>query len=114
MSVSQIEKFSRTHPALLYPAYTFQWNLQCKVLGPGFWRRKAKARLLLTGNKQTNVTEFLKAMMNEHAFQALVVEPFDRHKRGGRGATAQEVQNLASMMDNAGSVAARRMQKEAA
>ena len=109
ISVAQFEKFSRTHPAMLYPAYTFQWNLQRKVLGPGFWRGKAKARLLLTGNKQTNVIEFLKAMMNEHAFQALVVDPFDKSKGGA--ATQQEVQNLASMMDNAGSVAARRMQK---
>ena len=109
VSVSMFEQFSRTHPALLYPAYSFQHNLQQKVLGPGFWESKAHNRLCLTGNKETNVTEFLKAMMNEGAFHALVLDPFS--KKGGEQPTDVELTNLANVMDNAGSVAARRMQK---
>ena len=109
ISVSGFEAFSRTHPALLYPAYQFQHNLQHKVLGSGFWASKAHARLSLTGNKATNVTEFLKAMMNEGAFHDLVLDPFS--KRGGEKPTDVELTNLSNVMDNAGSVAARRMQK---
>ena len=41
--------FSKSHPALLYPAFKMQQQLRESVLGTGFWQEMAKKRRILEG-----------------------------------------------------------------
>ena len=81
-------------------------------MGPGFWHKKAYKRVTLAGGKETNVTEFLQAQMNEGAFHDLVVEPFSQKVNPHANPTRDERQNLNRLMDASGSVAARRAHRE--
>jgi len=110
ISVSQFETFCKTHPAMLHPAFVFQWELQHRCLGPHFWHKKAHTRLSLTEDgKSTNVIEFLKTQVNESAFKSLIEEPFNQ--RTGSIPTDEDLANLGTVMEGAGSVAQRRFNK---
>jgi hypothetical protein len=52
--------------------------------------------------------EFLQAQVNANAFKSLIVDPFDNKNRNGDFATAEDKQQLSTMMEATGSVAARR------
>jgi hypothetical protein len=108
VNIPQFEKFCKTHPALLYPAYVFQTEMQHRCLGEGFWKKKARHRIHLSGGHYTNAIDFLKAQVNANAFKSLIVEPFDNKNRSANFATNDERSALNDVMEVTGSVAARR------
>ena len=114
MNLNAFEMFSKTHPALLYPAYSFQYKMQCRCLGRLFWERKAHTRLHITGGKTTNVTEFLKTSINEQAHEELISKPFDSkisQQLGGYSTNVDDEDRMIHLRLAAGSVADRRLKK---
>lgn len=101
VSVPEFEQFSKTHPALLYPAYVFQSELQNRCMGSGFWMRKANKRLVASGGRHLNAVEFLKAQVNAKAFKKNIVDRLPK-------VTADDRQKVGKILDNSGSVTTRR------
>lgn len=65
ISVDSFREFCRTHPAVLYPAFVLQTQMQEKILGDKFWSSCSKARVELSSGKYINVTEILHAHVSE-------------------------------------------------
>jgi len=103
VSVPEFEQFSKTHPALLYPAYVFQSELQNRCMGGGYWSEKANQRLLSSGGKHLSAVAFLKAQVNKEAFKQTVVNTLN-----ARGQTDGDRQKVGQILDSSGSVTTRR------
>jgi serine/threonine-protein phosphatase 2B regulatory subunit len=112
VNITKFNDFCKRHPALLYPAFVFQTELQVRCMGPAYWHSKAYKRISLAGGKETNVTEFLQAQMDVGAFHDLIVEPFSKNANPTSNPTKDEKRNVNRLMEASGSVAARRAQKE--
>jgi Ca2+-binding EF-hand superfamily protein len=108
ITITAFEQFAKTHPALLYPAFSFQHELQRRCLGCSFWERMSQSRLQITREKGTTITQFLKAQTNSNAYNDLVVEPFTGSKVDPNSVTNGDRKNMMKLIDSAGSIAARR------
>mmetsp|Transcript_122404 Transcript_122404/g.341494 ORF Transcript_122404/g.341494 Transcript_122404/m.341494 type:complete len:333 (-) Transcript_122404:63-1061(-) len=81
----QFAIFAQKHPAMLFPAFRLQQELQKKCLGMGFWKKAGKTRNKLFSDA-TDIKSFM-SKVNESAFRDLVgddgtteVEPFSEGK----------------------------------
>ncbi|CAM9923562.1 unnamed protein product [Scytosiphon promiscuus] len=67
INVDQFREFCRTHPAVLYPAFVLQTQMQEKILGPRFWTCCSNARIELSSGEYIDVAAILQAHVNEKA-----------------------------------------------
>lgn len=65
-------EFVRRNPALLYPAFQLQQQLQKKVMGLGFWEDLAQARVNISDGVNMSVAALIQTHLNEKAFDQLV------------------------------------------
>lgn len=65
----QFARFTQKHPAMLFPAFRLQQELQKRVMGIQFWKKAAKKRDKLFADS-TNLKEFM-SKINETAFMDL-------------------------------------------
>ncbi|CAM9201691.1 unnamed protein product [Ectocarpus sp. 12 AP-2014] len=72
INVDQFREFCRTHPAVLYPAFVLQTQMQEKILGSKFWISCSNARVALSSGAYVDIAAILHAHVNEKAFAALV------------------------------------------
>eukprot|EP00903_Cladosiphon_okamuranus_P012273 g11510.t2 len=72
INVDQFREFCRTHPAVLYPAFVLQTQMQEKILGSKFWNSCSNARVKLSSGAYVDIAAILEAHVNEKAFQELV------------------------------------------
>eukprot|EP00752_Nemacystus_decipiens_P017937 g16080.t1 len=72
INVDQFREFCRTHPAVLYPAFVLQTQMQEKILGSKFWNSCSNARVKLSSGAYIDIAAILQAHVNEKAFQDLV------------------------------------------
>lgn len=84
----QFYDFSVHHPALLFPAFRLQTELQQRVIGPSFWKRVSRKRHVQ--QLWSSAAEFREFMgsINESAFKQLAEEEeaayekeLERHKK---------------------------------
>ena len=73
INVDQFTQFVRTHPALLFPAFELQTNIQTRILGGDFWNEKSETRLKLSSGEYVSINQILKAHINKAAFDSLVM-----------------------------------------
>ena len=71
IDVETFREFSRKHPALLFPAYNMQENIQAKVLGTEFWRYYSEKRIELCEGRYVAIGEFLEVHMNKKLYTAV-------------------------------------------
>lgn len=71
--INQHQLCHRTHPALLFPAFELQTNIQTKILGNDFWNEKSETRLKLSSGEYVSINQILKAHINKAAFDSLVM-----------------------------------------
>lgn len=67
INVDKFREFCRTHPAVLYPAFVLQTQMQEKILGPRFWSSCSNARVELSSGKYVDIAAILQAHVNEKA-----------------------------------------------
>lgn len=67
ISVDRFREFCRTHPAVLYPAFVLQTQMQEKILGPKFWTSCGNDRVKLSDGKYIDIADILQAHINEKA-----------------------------------------------
>merc|ERR1712086_788366 len=105
------QHFVKTHPAMLYPAFSMQDQMQQRILGKTFWSSAASKRLELTNDKgeQQRVYNILDAQVNDKAF-SLMVNSFHMQARDPNR-SAYEKEKIGTAIDAAGSVAKRRAEK---
>lgn len=65
ISVDQFREFCRTHPAVLYPAFVLQTQMQEKILGSKFWNSCSETRVELSSGKYIAISALLHAHVNE-------------------------------------------------
>lgn len=65
INVDQFREFCRTHPAVLYPAFVLQTQMQEKILGPKFWNSCSNARVKLSSGAYIDIASILQAHVNE-------------------------------------------------
>lgn len=65
INVDQFREFCRTHPAVLYPAFVLQTQMQVKILGSKFWLACSNARVKLSSGEYVNIAGILQAHVNE-------------------------------------------------
>ena len=73
INVDNFTTFVRTHPAILFPAFELQTNIQKHILGSEFWRTHAETRLHLSNGEYVSINQILKAHINDAAFNDLVM-----------------------------------------
>ena len=73
INVDNFTQFVRTHPAILFPAFELQTNIQKHILGGEFWRAQAETRLHLSNGEYVSINQILKAHINDAAFNELVM-----------------------------------------
>jgi hypothetical protein len=59
VSVEELKEFSRTRPALLFPAFHMQQILQEGTLGESFWKYYSTRRIELSKGQYIPITEFM-------------------------------------------------------
>lgn len=65
INVDQFREFCRTHPAVLYPAFVLQTQMQDKILGSKFWNSCSNARVKLSSGAYIDIAGILQAHVNE-------------------------------------------------
>lgn len=65
ISVDRFREFCRTHPAVLYPAFVLQTQMQEKILGSKFWTSCGNDRVKLSNGKYIDIADILQAHVNE-------------------------------------------------
>lgn len=65
INVDQFREFCRTHPAVLYPAFVLQTQMQEKILGSKFWIACSNARVALSSGAYVDIAAILHAHVNE-------------------------------------------------
>uniref|UniRef100_A0A7S1CAR3 EF-hand domain-containing protein n=1 Tax=Bicosoecida sp. CB-2014 TaxID=1486930 RepID=A0A7S1CAR3_9STRA len=100
-TAAQIDKgmfarFTQKHPAMLFPAFRLQQELQKRVMGVAFWKRAAKKRARLFADS-TNLKEFM-SHINETAFMELAT--FDTAADMDIGKHGEPPLRLQSMSDD--------------
>ena len=65
INVDQFREFCRTHPAVLYPAFVLQTQMQEKILGSKFWISCSNARVELSSGEYIDIAGILQAHVNE-------------------------------------------------
>lgn len=65
ISVDHFREFCRTHPAVLYPAFVLQTQMQEKILGSKFWNACSETRVELSSGKYISISTLLHAHVNE-------------------------------------------------
>lgn len=65
INVDQFREFCRTHPAVLYPAFVLQTQMQEKILGSKFWNSCSNARVKLSSGAYIDIAAILQAHVNE-------------------------------------------------
>lgn len=65
INVDQFREFCRTHPAVLYPAFVLQTQMQEKILGSKFWNSCSNARVKLSSGAYIDIAGILQAHVNE-------------------------------------------------
>lgn len=76
-TVDELEKFSVTHPALLYPVFSLQQNIQKKVLGVRFWKKYAEKRVLLSNGGYCSIGKLMELHLNKKTLDAVMSDdPF--------------------------------------
>lgn len=71
INVDRFREFCRTHPAVLYPAFVLQTQMQEKILGPKFWSTCSNTRVELSSGQYVHIAEILEAHVNEKVCRAL-------------------------------------------
>lgn len=69
INVDQFREFCRTHPAVLYPAFVLQTQIQVKILGSKFWLACSNARIKLSNGEYVSIAGILQAHVNEKVRQ---------------------------------------------
>lgn len=64
ITVDRFREFCRTHPAVLYPAFVLQTQMQEKIIGAKFWSSCSRIRVQLSDGKYIKVPELLHAQIN--------------------------------------------------
>ena len=72
INVDRFREFCRTHPAVLYPAFVLQTQIQEKILGSKFWTSCSNSRVELSDGKYINIADILQVHVNEQARKALM------------------------------------------
>eukprot|EP01029_Cantina_marsupialis_P007690 TRINITY_DN1869_c0_g1_i1.p1 TRINITY_DN1869_c0_g1~~TRINITY_DN1869_c0_g1_i1.p1 ORF type:complete len:412 (-),score=108.95 TRINITY_DN1869_c0_g1_i1:274-1509(-) len=90
ISPAKFEKFVQTHPALMFPAFRLQQELQKCILGAKFWRKAAKTRHNLHEQEPT----FNWKQLTEDSFKALM-EGKEEEKKKNRKKRKVEKQKKA-------------------
>lgn len=67
INVDSFREFCRTHPAVLYPAFVLQTQMQEKILGSKFWSSCGNSRVQLSDGKYVDISDLLQAHVNEQA-----------------------------------------------
>ena len=67
INVDSFREFCRTHPAVLYPAFVLQAQMQNKILGSKFWASCGNSRVKLSDGKYVDITDLLQAHINKQA-----------------------------------------------
>lgn len=68
INVDQFREFCRTHPAVLYPAFVLQTQMQEKILGIKFWTACSSARVELSNGQYVDISAILHAHVSEKVF----------------------------------------------
>lgn len=68
----QFTEFVRVNPALLYPAFQLQTQLQKSVLGTQFWSSLSNSRVQVEKGSYMTVTAWLNVQLNQAAFDKLI------------------------------------------
>jgi len=111
VNITVFQQFVKTHPAMLYPAFSMQDQMQQRILGKSFWSVAASKRLELTNDRgeQQRVYNILDAQVNDKAFHYLV-NSFHMQARDPNK-SVYEKEKIGTAIDAAGSVAKRRAEK---
>ncbi|CAM9381646.1 unnamed protein product, partial [Laminaria digitata] len=67
INVDSFREFCRTHPAVLYPAFVLQTQMQEKILGSKFWASCGSSRVKLSDGKYIDIADILQAHVNDQA-----------------------------------------------
>ena len=59
VDIEELKSFSRTHPALLFPAFNMQFTLQKGTLGESFWKYYSTRRIELSKGQYIPISEFM-------------------------------------------------------
>ena len=59
MKFQEFQAFTRTHKAMLYPAFAFQLSLKKYIMGVSFWDKQAKLRLKMCNGSYRSIEEIL-------------------------------------------------------
>lgn len=65
ISVDNFREFCRTHPAILYPAFVLQTQMQEKILGSKFWNACSESRVRLSSGEYISISALLHAHVSE-------------------------------------------------
>lgn len=72
IDIDIFREFSRTHQALLFPAFLMQELLQKKILGKSFWEKNANRRIELSRGKFIPIAKFMEIHLNKNLFNSMV------------------------------------------
>lgn len=59
VDIEELKSFSKTHPALLFPAFNMQLTLQGGTLGESFWKYYSTRRIELSKGQYIPISEFM-------------------------------------------------------
>lgn len=65
IDINRFREFCRTHPAVLYPAFVLQTQMQGKIMGHKFWDECSRTRVELSNGTYIKISELLHAHINE-------------------------------------------------
>ncbi|CAM9439632.1 unnamed protein product [Pylaiella littoralis] len=110
INVDQFREFCRTHPAVLYPAFVLQTQIQVKILGSKFWLACSNARIKLSNGEYVSTAGILQAHVNEKAFKDIVET---KEAVAGKQATPSASADNVAMLQLSGTLANRRVLRTA-
>jgi len=59
IDITEFRDFVRKYPALLFPAFNLQGELQKMIMGPDFWKYFSDRRMALSNGKYIEIGEFM-------------------------------------------------------
>lgn len=83
INVEVFREFCRTHPAVLYPAFVLQQQMQEKILGTKFWNACSNSRVQLSSGKQVGISEILNAHISKKVLSHRMFELLSTGSSGG-------------------------------
>merc|ERR1711998_15280 len=75
VNIDRFREFASSHPALLFPAFEMQRNIQKKILGVRFWDRLLRKRFELCEGEYISVHRLMNTKVNSAAFDEFIAKP---------------------------------------